>query len=201
MNKSIIVIIVAILLTLGGLFYGNKLSQNISEVTTTANRALDLVERVEDILGSTYTIDDIIKHLETSQPLIDTLLIIIEDHSKKLDKIDKELSSIPTFEIPNIDYIHPSTYEECLGELEKLSNTAEELVIIIEHQKAHISLLVSKTEAQNMVIENQKEIIEIQALDREEIRERWEEYKQAARRERFISYGIAVIGIAIVILF
>ncbi len=195
------IIIIAIVLLIGGGFITHRFSNTVSETTNTANRVLDLAERFEEILGSTHRIDDLLDILEESKPILDSLLIIVGEHDKKLDKIDKDLSNIPQYEIPDIDYIHPSTYEECLGELEKVVDVNEQLVNIINQNEDHIILLIAKIDSQNSIIETQANIIDIQAKDIDEIRERWEDFRSAIRRERIISYTIMVGGIIVAIIF
>lgn len=196
-----VVIILCIVFVVSSLFIGTRFSTSVSEVNKNYSRTLDLIERFEDLIDNTEDLDKIFRILEESQPLIDSLLNITTSNTNKLDSIDKVITAIPEFNIPDIDYIHPSTYEECLGELERIADTAQVLVTIVEHQNEYIELQAYKLETKKGIINTQVQIIDIQERDRQQMLERWEALRQSARRERFISYMIAAGGIAIGIAF
>lgn len=196
-----LIIIVGLVLLGSGYFATTKITTTVNHTTDTANRALDLIERIEDVFGGTHNMEELIRFFEESKPILDSLLIIVNTNVDKLDEIDKAISSIPSYEIPDIDYIHPSTYEECLGELERVVEVNTELVTIIHQNQSHIALLDSKLDTQSTIIATQANIIEIQARDLEAISKQWSEIRQSIRRERIIGYAMIAGGIIIAIIF
>lgn len=159
-------------------------SRTLESYTGKLNHYITLAEELQGLLEvSTQDIKRIQQSWESSQKEIEALHKIIADQSAAIG----ELTQI---EIPPASEVTPEDFEECLQELQRSRERADELVAIIYSQDAEKMAVIS---SQGIIIESQAEIIDRQADYIEEFSVLLEQYRKRANRRAALGIAIGVV--------
>ncbi len=196
MRNTIIGLVIVAIVGVGGYFAYIKLKPYAVQ----AIRVVDIFEKVLPLMeANTGAIDSLFRYLDDQEPFYDEFKGFVEKQTKHNQSIDEKLDKLPEHEIPEINYVHPDTYEDCMDELDKSRETSEQLLEIINTQKEEIALLRSINTSQALMIERYHEALEKKDLDINLLRGAYEGILAKARRDKVIGYGSIVLGVIIAI--
>ncbi len=195
MTRKIVIFAILIIVGLGGYLVTTRyVAPRVQQVV----RVVALLERALPMIAhNAESLDSVFKHLEGRDPMYDSLLVLVKSQSKQLGELEKQLKDIPDYDIPDIDYVHPKTYEDCLDALDASRQTSEQLVDVIDHQREEIHLLRAINTQQGVIIEAQAYTIEMKDLDMALLRGSYDDVLREAQWRKWVGYLVGAAGVIV----
>lgn len=171
--------------------------ERLGEFDSKVKMALDLLERIEPLVGSnTKDLDALVQQLDKHQSFFDDLNLILSKTQKQVDDIGKKIDTLPDYEVPDVGDVEPEDYEECLEELSDCREAANDMLAIIGRLENEVALRRGLQASQGIIIETQEKYIVQRDVDYQALRDMYDEVLRTARRERRIAIGGAMIYVA-----
>ncbi len=193
MTRRIVILVILAVIGIGGYLVTVKyVTPRVQQVV----RVVGLLEKALPMLAhNTEALDSVFRYLEGRDPMYDSLLLVVTEQSKEIAKMEKHLADLPVITIPDIDYVNPETYEDCLQALEQSRKTSEQLVEVIEHQREEIRLLRAVNIQQGVIIKTQAYTIEKKDLDMALLRGSYDDVIREAQWKKWFGYLVGAAGV------
>ncbi len=185
----------------GYLFSKTPTGERIMRIPGQVQSAWLIINKLEDFATHTsIDVDLLLARQMLSDKKIDSLMTANVGHVRAVADLRQQIASLPDHEIPELSEVEPEDYEECLQELQRSRQAAEELVVIVEGQREHIRLLEAVNRENKLINESQHQVITLQAADNQKWRDAIDEIRKDANRTKFIGYVVGALGILVAVL-